>query len=507
METTKQEEAVEAVVTETPAQIEDTPVSPAITPESPLPVASVPKSKYEGVPHAMPMQRREIAAQAMKELWQELQIADEAPLIFASPIQRRVQLEHHPLLLQRVTANGKQRKKAIAGQLKSWEILDAPSYAQGLAASGEVNTLLKADMFRPADIGENGAVPSAPYSWICYTFAAGWKALSVYYYDSDNNESHTLNAVPFGRQDEWLAFLKLLDEAHEDIWRQQRRGSIEIVGGDDELAEGIAKSSYDDIILPPVTLAHIIAQRHIFDKEVLNRYAALHIPRLRKVLLIGPPGTGKTSLLKAEGAHHAKQGGLVFYVCAPTRNSSAWGQLSYALRLAAESHLPSLILVEDFETFVASPQDLQMALNTLDGVATPDNPAGTLLLATTNEPEKIDQRIRDRTGRIDVLIEIGLVEDVELARRILAHFLGEAYREEEHAPVAPNLLKHPGSHFREVCLAAIMRALEDGRTDVTSSDLLWAHEVILMGQASAEESERFTPTTTRRRGSYFGRNS
>lgn len=142
----------------------------------------------------------------------------------------------------------------------------------------------------------------------------------------------------------------------------------------------------------------------------------------------------------------------------------------------------------------------------LDGIATPDNPAGTLLLATSNEPEKIDQRIRDRTGRIDVLIEIGLVEDIGLARRMLAHFLGNAYREEEHAQIAPGLLKHPGSHFREVCLAALMRALQEGRTDITGADLLWSHEAILMGQASAEESERFTPTTTRRRGSYFGRN-
>ncbi|HVB73237.1 MAG TPA: AAA family ATPase [Ktedonobacteraceae bacterium] len=454
----------------------------------------------------MPTQRREIAAQAVKELWRELQIAPDDPLIFASPVQRRVQLEHHPLLLNRVAANAKQRKKASAGQLKSWELLDAPVFAQGIAATGEVTTLLKSDMYRAADIGERGSIPSSPYSWICYTFVAGWKALSVYYYDSDTNDAHTLNAVPPGHQDDWLAFLKLLDETHEDIWRQQRRGTIEIVGGEDELADAIMKSSYDDVVLPLSTLALITAQRRIFDKDVLSRYAALHIPRLRKVLLMGPPGTGKTSLLKAEGAYHAKQGGLVFYVCTPTRNNNPWQQLSYVLRLAGESNLPTLILVEDFEVFVANPQDLQLVLNTLDGVATPDNPAGTLLLATSNDPEKIDHRIRDRTGRIDVLIEIGLVEDVEIARRMLAHFLGDAYREEEHAPAAPHLLKHPGSHFREVCLTGIMHALEQGRAEVSSADLHWANEIILTGQAVAEETERYTPSTTRKRGSYFGRN-
>lgn len=236
----------------------------------------------------MSTERREIAAQAIKELWRELRIAEEAPLIFASPVQRRVQLEHHPLLLNRVTSTGKSRKnkKASSEPLKAWEALDAPTYAQGIAATGEVNTLLKADMFRSANLGERGAIPSAPYSWICYTFASGWKALSVYYYDYDDNESHTLNAVPTGHQDDWLAFLKLLDETHENIWREQRRGSIEIVGGDDNLAEVIKKSSYDDIVLPPATLAHITAQRHIFDQDVLKRYAALRIPRLRKALLM-----------------------------------------------------------------------------------------------------------------------------------------------------------------------------------------------------------------------------
>jgi len=450
--------------------------------------------------------RREVAAQALKELWQELKLEKE-PLIFASPMQRRVQLEHHPLLLDQLVANSKQRKKLVFGQLKSWERLSAPEYAQGIATTGEVSMLLKADMLRQAEIGERGTIPAAPYGWVCYAFKNDWKALSVYFYDSDNSDSLTLTAIPNGRQDEWLAFLKQLDDLHDTIWRRTRRGSIEIIGGSDELAEVIRKSSFDDVVLHEETLEHVAAQRHIFDEEILKRYESLRVPRLRKVLLIGPPGTGKTTLLKAEGAFHATQGGLVYYVCAPpyNRNTSAWQQLTSALHLAAESQLPTLVLVEDFEMFVSNPSEQQLVLNTLDGVATPDNPAGTLLLATSNDPERIDQRIRDRPGRIDALIEIGLVKDTELAIRFLKHFLGSAYREEEHAPVASQLLKQPGSHFREVCIAASMRALERGRTEVPGEDLLWAHEMILAGRVVAAEAERYTPAPAHKRGDYFGR--
>ena len=89
-----------------------------------------------------------------------------------------------------------------------------------------------------------------------------------------------------------------------------------------------------------------------------------------------------------EGASHAKQGGYVCFICAPpnSRNSNAWQNLTNALHLAAESKLPALILVEDFEMFVSSATDLQNVLDILDGIGTPDNPAGTLLLATSNEP-------------------------------------------------------------------------------------------------------------------------
>ncbi len=464
------------------------------------------KSVNGRITRHMPTQRREIAVQALKDLWQELKLEGQ-PLIFVSPMQRRTQLEHHPLLLDQLVTNGKQHKKSFPGQLECWDLLSAPESAQGIAAAGEVGTLLKADMLGHADIGDHGAIPAAPYSWLCYTFKNGWKALSVYYYDYDNNDTLTLSAIPNGRQDEWLAFLKLIDELHDSTWRNTRRGYIEIIGGNDELADVIRKASLDDVILNTETLEHVAAQRRIFDQDMLKHYASLQVPRLRKVLLIGSAGTGKTTLLKAEGAYHAKQGGFVCYVCPPLsgRNTSAWQQLTNALHMAAESHIPSLILVEDFELFVSSAPDLQSVLNTLDGIATPDNPAGTLLLASSNDPEKIDQRIRDRPGRIDAIIELGLVEDTELAIRFLQHFLGPAYREEEHAPVAPQLLKQPGSHFREVCIAATMRALEQDRTEVSSEDLLWAHETILTGQAIAAEPDRYTPTPIHKRAGYFGR--
>ncbi|MBV9228120.1 MAG: AAA family ATPase, partial [Chloroflexi bacterium] len=281
----------------------------------------------------------------------------------------------------------------------------------------------------------------------------------------------------------------------------------QIIGGDDELAEVVKKTSFKNVVLPAQTLELVAAQRRIFDEALLQQYAMLRVPRLRKVLLIGPPGTGKTTLLKAEGAFHAKQGGLVFYVCAPKdRDTTSWEVLAGALRRAGKSHLPVLILVEDFEMFVSEPKEMQRVLNTLDGVETPDNPAGTLLLATSNDPEKIDPRIRDRPGRIDVLIEIGLVENEELSLRFLKHFLDTSYREEEHASLAPLFLGQPGSHFREVCIAGAMHALEQDRTNILREDLMWAHEAILTGRILASDSERFLPAAARKRGRFFGKN-
>ncbi len=199
-----------------------------------------------------------------------------------------------------------------------------------------------------------------------------------------------------------------------------------------------------------------------------------------------------------------RSGGLVFYVFASRKENRSWEQLAYALRQAAASRLPTLILVEDFEMFVSDAEDPQRVLNTLDGVETPDNPMGTLILATSNAPEKIDPRIKDRPGRIDLLVEVGLVEREDLVVRFLRRFLGAAYREEEHAPFAPTLLKQTGGHMREVCLLGSIHALDQGRDDISREDLQWAHETLMHGRALAAEAGRFDPPSAKKRGTFFG---
>ena len=116
---------------------------------------------------------------------------------------------------------------------------------------------------------------------------------------------------------------------------------------------------------------------------------------MRKTLLTGPPGSGKSSMVMALAVAKAKDMPVIVTTDDHFKNVCV---------MAANLRRPCLIIIEEMDTLISpDSQDL----NFLDGIGTPRNVAGTYLISTTNYPKRIDPRIRKRPGRIDLTMQVG----------------------------------------------------------------------------------------------------
>jgi SpoVK/Ycf46/Vps4 family AAA+-type ATPase len=118
----------------------------------------------------------------------------------------------------------------------------------------------------------------------------------------------------------------------------------------------------------------------------------------RKVLLVGPPGTGKSSYAYMIAARHKGCKSIVFANCVQS--------VATHLVRCAKSNVPTIIIWEDAETSGLSYAGAD-TLNFLDGIDQPQTKQGAYIIMTTNDPEKIDPRIKKRPGRIDRIFEFG----------------------------------------------------------------------------------------------------
>lgn len=155
-------------------------------------------------------------------------------------------------------------------------------------------------------------------------------------------------------------------------------------------------------------------------------YVRRGVPYHRGFMLHGPPGTGKTSIVRALAAHF----GLDLWY-APLGDLEKDTSL---MSLINQVQPGSILLLEDVDVYHAATErndeqrgaSMAGLLNALDGVATPH---GLITFLTTNELDVIDPALL-RPGRVDVSEEIGL-PDADQIRRLYNHWYGD----EVHVPL------------------------------------------------------------------------
>lgn len=280
------------------------------------------------------------------------------------------------------------------------------------------------------------------------------------YFDDDVQDLTAIALVPSEYLDTWAAFEFACARAVRP--RIRRRRDVYIIGGTDAFFDPTV--DWEDVILPEDLKKHLLDDVEAFFSEGVEIYKKLRLAPFRKLLLAGVPGTGKTMLCAAMAKLAIQKRRIVVYVSGSDRDGATFEKIQRAFQAVAAARFPTLLIVEELDAYLHG-EDKARILNVLDGIESPNNPKGSLLLATTNYPEAIDERLVKRPGRLDRIFVIPTIQDEVQANAMLRHYMGEHWQE-SHVAIVPQLVDQPGAFVREVALQARMLAAHERKTVV-----------------------------------------
>lgn len=180
-------------------------------------------------------------------------------------------------------------------------------------------------------------------------------------------------------------------------WSMELRDEVLVFEGgnwhkDPELFRAIQSATLDNLVLRGRLKEDIYADLTSFFAGRAT-YESYGVPWKRGILLVGPPGNGKTHAVKA----------LVNALgqpCLYVKSFHTPMPDEFSIRLVfdrARATTPCILVLEDLDSLI-TPTNRSFFLNELDGFA---GNAGILTLATTNHPERLDPAIVDRPSRFD----------------------------------------------------------------------------------------------------------
>lgn len=224
-----------------------------------------------------------------------------------------------------------------------------------------------------------------------------------------------------------------------------------------ELQEAIEETRLEDLILPPQLaeslqsdVAHFLASREL--------YAKAGAAWKRGMLLMGPPGNGKTHAIKGL----IKRAGLpcLYVKSFSGRHVDPAGSIPQVFARAREL-APCVVVLEDLDSLVDD-ENRSFLLNELDGFAVND---GLLTIASTNHPERLDPSLIHRPSRFDRKYRFEL-PDLDLRRRYLEGWAAKATTQIDAdflARAAELTAGFTFAYLKEVGLSTLMHWASEGQ--------------------------------------------
>lgn len=274
---------------------------------------------------------------------------------------------------------------------------------------------------------------------------------------------------------------------------------MEQAGGKNSMMFGMGKSNakvyvqssagirFDDVAgedEAKENLAEIVDYLHNPDK-----YTEAGASMPKGILLVGPPGTGKTMLAKAV----AGESGVPFFSMSGSEFVEMFVGMGASkvrdLFSQAKEKAPCIVFIDEIDA-IGKKRDGQMGGNdereqTLNQLLTEmdgfEENNGVIILAATNRPESLDPALT-RPGRFDRRVPVELPDLAGREAILKVHGKKiKAAEDVDYHTIARMASGASGAELANIVNEAALRAVRNGRTIVTEADLEESIEVVIAG--------------------------
>ena len=249
-------------------------------------------------------------------------------------------------------------------------------------------------------------------------------------------------------------------------------------------SDGIRFSDVAGVDEAKENLAEIVDYLHNPDK-----YRQIGASMPKGVLLVGPPGTGKTMLAKAV----AGEANVPFFSMSGSEFVEMFVGMGASkvrdLFKQAKEKAPCIVFIDEIDAIgkkrdgqIGSNDEREQTLNQLltemDGF---EGNSGVIILAATNRPESLDPALT-RPGRFDrrVPVELPDLKGREEILKVHARKVKIA-DDVDFGKVARMASGASGAELANIVNEAALRAVRDGRGFATQADLEESIEVVIAG--------------------------